>query len=203
MTRKSHLSLDIALGVAAIHSAGLVHGDLKPRNILVTRHPSRHVIAQISDLTGVAAASSYGATEFAIETPTWQSPEALRRDKDTDWQLADVYSFGMIVATLWSAEGFIPPGGTFLDPHMPYQLDADIKSRFVKSVKLVPDEDEGSVPKLACQSLPPPGTAGILLRLTVKSTLRRHQRNRTCMQDLLTDCFLPWAQAMGRDIPCL
>ncbi|RSM08163.1 hypothetical protein CEP52_004890 [Fusarium oligoseptatum] len=180
VARKSHLSLDIALGVAAIHSAGLVHGDLKPRNILVTRHASRDVVAQISDLTGVAAASSYGATEFAIGTPTWQSPEALRRHQDTDWQLTDVYSFGMVVATLWSAEGFIPPGGTFLDPHMQYQFDTDTKRRFIESVKLMPDEDEGIV-----------------------STLCRHQRNRKQMQDVLTDCFLPWAQAVGRDTPHL
>ncbi|RMJ15218.1 hypothetical protein CDV36_005121 [Fusarium kuroshium] len=180
VARKSHLSLDIALGVAAIHSAGLVHGDLKPRNILVTRHPSRDVVAQISDLTGVAAASSYGATEFAIGTPTWQSPEALRRHQDTNWQLADVYSFGMVVATVWSAEGFIPPGGTFLDPHMQYQFDTDTKRRFIESVKLMPDEDEGIV-----------------------STLCRHQQNRKQMQDVLTDCFLPWAQAVGRDTPHL
>ncbi|RTE76428.1 hypothetical protein BHE90_009105 [Fusarium euwallaceae] len=203
VARKSHLSLDIALGVAAIHSAGFVHGDLKPRNILVTRHTSRDVVAQISDLTGVAAASSYGATEFAIGTPTWQSPEALRRHQDTDWQLADVYSFGMVMATLWSAEGFIPPGGTFLDPHMQHQLDTDTKRSFIESAKLVPDEDEGSMTKLATQSLPPTGTTGVLLTLIVESTLCRHQQNRKPLQDVLTDCFLPWALTAGRDIPCL
>jgi serine/threonine protein kinase len=58
--RKTHLSLDIALGINAIHACGLVHGDIKPSNIIIQEHPTRTVIAKISDFNGVDLASSYG-----------------------------------------------------------------------------------------------------------------------------------------------
>lgn len=140
--RKSHLSLDVALGLEAIHSVGLVHGDIKLGNILVCSHPSRSLVAKISDLNGVAPAATYGSNQFGMGTPAWQPPEVLLKEQAIDWQLADVYSFGMVITTIWSETGWIPYGGSFLDPHIPYQLSPEDRRLLTELCKTCRDHDE-------------------------------------------------------------
>lgn len=45
--QKTHLSLDIALGLNALHENGFVHGDLKPENIVISGNsdPEHPIIA--------------------------------------------------------------------------------------------------------------------------------------------------------------
>lgn len=57
---------DLADGLAAIHAAGLVHGDVKPGNVLVAADDS----PRIADVGGAGAR--------AIGTPGWTAPERLR-----------------------------------------------------------------------------------------------------------------------------
>lgn len=110
------------MGLAALASLDLVHGDVKPGNIVICPHDEREIVAKISDLNGVGLASDYGSREFAAGTPAWQPPEVLDRRLNIAWHLTDVYAFGMVIATLWSAHGYIPQGGTFLDPSVVYNL---------------------------------------------------------------------------------
>ncbi|KAI1211927.1 uncharacterized protein F4807DRAFT_458132 [Annulohypoxylon truncatum] len=96
--QKRHITLDIALGLRAIHRAGLVHGDLKPDNVLIKAHndPCRQLTAKLIDFGG----SSPG--EPVHFTPLWSAPEVVNKDHDIDWEKADVFSFGLTVASLWA-----------------------------------------------------------------------------------------------------
>ncbi|KAH6668909.1 kinase-like domain-containing protein [Halenospora varia] len=121
--RKAHLTLDIALGLGAIYSRGLVHGDIKSSNIIIQEHPTRSIVAKISDFNGVSRATTYGSTQYSVGTPLWQAPDILNGEPEIDWQISDVYSFGMVVATIRCSSGFI---STLFVPR--YLLDIALKS---------------------------------------------------------------------------
>ncbi|KAI1100399.1 ankyrin [Jackrogersella minutella] len=105
-TEKRHITFDIALGLRAIHRAGIVHCDLKPDNILVMTHndPSRQLIAKLTDFGGSFRPTQQEASRPVHVTPLWCAPEVLNHDPDIDWQKADVYSFGLVIGSLWASD---------------------------------------------------------------------------------------------------
>ena len=98
------ICLDVGRGLQAIHSAGLIHGDLKLPNILLFLEKAKNgrqvFVAKLCDF-----GSSRNDTENTEEkhkaamagTPRWQPPEESTRLKDGSLQVTDVYSFGWVV----------------------------------------------------------------------------------------------------------
>jgi serine/threonine-protein kinase len=90
-------ALDIMIQMAdALHHAhqrGLIHRDVKPKNILLTPQG----VAKLTDLGLARAADDKEAAETeagkAYGTPYYISPEQIRGDVDIDFR-ADVYSLG-------------------------------------------------------------------------------------------------------------
>ena len=101
----AYTALDIgcqtAQGLRAANSLGLVHGDVKPDNILINAEHK----AKIADF-GIAAVSGArsGSGNEVWGTPYYIAPETLRKQK-IDCR-ADIYSLG---ATLYHAIASIPP----------------------------------------------------------------------------------------------
>jgi len=99
------LSLDVALGMEYLHGEGIIHGDLKAVNILVS--PSRR--ACLSDF-GLATARdskptvrTYMSSSRATGTLRWQAPELLNTDADSRTTFAtDVYAFAMVCYEMFS-----------------------------------------------------------------------------------------------------
>ncbi|KAI1737518.1 hypothetical protein F4680DRAFT_427969 [Xylaria scruposa] len=97
-----HITIDIAMGLYAIHRVGYIHGDLKPENILVMSHDSevRQVVAKLTDFGGSSQSTAQGSRQPVHYTPLWSAPEVLNKDPDIDWERADVYSYGLVVGSL-------------------------------------------------------------------------------------------------------
>ena len=98
--RALEIALDVAEGLRAASQIGLVHGDIKPANILF-------------DSKGTAKVADFGLARFAKRepdskeiwgTPYYIAPEKARGEK-TDHR-ADIYSLG---ATIYHALGAKPP----------------------------------------------------------------------------------------------
>lgn len=90
---------DIAAGLDAIHACKLVHGDLKPANVLVFVQNNRHV-AKLGDF-GMTLDDE--GEEPIGGTPGWMAPEVARGERLSGQQLyrTDNYSFGLVAATIF------------------------------------------------------------------------------------------------------
>ncbi len=86
-----HIGVECALGLAAIHQAGIIHRDIKPENVLIARNGK----AKLSDL-GLAKVPDEGQltrTRAVVGTPLYVAPEAVL-DPRAITAAADVYGLG-------------------------------------------------------------------------------------------------------------
>jgi serine/threonine-protein kinase len=91
----------ILAGLAAAHAAGVIHRDLKPDNVFLTRDPEGTFLAKILDF-GVAkvmdAAGGMGnrtRSGMLLGTPAYMSPEQVKNARDVDPR-ADLWSAGVM-----------------------------------------------------------------------------------------------------------
>jgi tRNA A-37 threonylcarbamoyl transferase component Bud32 len=98
----------IARAVDVVHRHGILHGDIKPQNILIEVHTDRPMISDFG-LADLDAASTTTSDAGIAGTPAYMAPElahAAINGRTTDDIIAtrtvssDVYSLG---ATLWAA----------------------------------------------------------------------------------------------------
>lgn len=85
--------LEIAEGLTYLHQCGIIHGDLKGNNVLVSA--DEHML--ISDF-GIAKHLVLGAATPLKVTSSipWQSPEVLMDSTKLTFQ-SDVYAFGITI----------------------------------------------------------------------------------------------------------
>lgn len=103
------IGAQVADALAAAHSAGIVHRDVKPSNVILvgsTRGASGPTIVKLVDF-GVAAAEDAKLTRTGaiVGTPAYMAPEQARGDGEVDSR-ADLYALG---ATLFEMIAGRPP----------------------------------------------------------------------------------------------
>ncbi|HZO14374.1 MAG TPA: serine/threonine-protein kinase [Polyangiaceae bacterium] len=87
---------EVAEGLEAVHAAGVIHRDVKPRNLFRTDGP--HGVWKLLDF-GVSRESSSGGTlteGAVVGTPGYMSPEQARSTHAVD-RRADVFSLGAVI----------------------------------------------------------------------------------------------------------
>ncbi|KAJ5813687.1 uncharacterized protein N7503_000437 [Penicillium pulvis] len=104
MRRRLGLCIDIAKGVEALHLAGIVHGDIKPQNVLVFKDKHQGFVAKIAD---------FGSSTFIdhdqfprkafIGTPAFTAPECLDHKAEFSEQgllKADIFALAITLLFL-------------------------------------------------------------------------------------------------------
>jgi serine/threonine protein kinase len=112
-SRNYHLCRDIAAGLDAVHDCRLIHGDLKPENVLIFRQNGR-LVAKLADFgLSIDEAKSDHARAHLGGTPGWQAPEVEAGSMLHSYGLlqADNYSFGLLVWSAMLYSGKVPPLG--------------------------------------------------------------------------------------------
>ncbi len=82
---------DLARAVEAAHRTGVIHGDVKPENVLITPDTRRVMLADFGLATSLAGGAAPGATP--IGTVEYMAPEQWR-DRLAPSEASDVYGLG-------------------------------------------------------------------------------------------------------------
>lgn len=120
------LCLDAAEGLAAMHRFAIVHGDIKPDNILIFPHedPKVPFIARLSDFGVCVALQDSLPTDFTVYrgTPGWRPPEAARYVEEVHGRFtpellfrSDSFSYGLLVLSVLVTGGKPPLGRSLED----------------------------------------------------------------------------------------
>lgn len=196
--RKGYLTTDIILGLEALHRCGYCHGDVKTDNIIIQSHPHREFIAKLADFSGVkSVVTRHDESRPDFGTPTWQPPEVIMHDPDIDWQSADIYSLGMVIATIWTTEGFIPQGGTFLDTQLTYELDTTSKSLWTNTKKTKDDMNPESMISSAFKATAYTESLPSFVKTLISYTLPRCPGNRATAKDISHRVATPFLMQLG------
>jgi len=103
-------------------------------------------------------------------TSLWSAPEVLHGDSDIEWDKTDVYSYDLVVASIWGrAETFEihqQASSCILASFVPESLEGDGSENFLLIVKSIHEDNPGSALQLSLGRLSETGedVAGDLLR---------------------------------------
>ncbi len=98
-------------GLAAAHSRGIVHRDVKPENLMLTRRADDSDWVKVVDF-GIARPSREASVTTGgvqVGTPHYMAPEAARGELDLDAR-ADVYAIGVILFEMLAGRKPHPEG---------------------------------------------------------------------------------------------
>jgi len=143
-------AVQAARAVAAAHAAGVVHRDLKTKNIMVTTDGAGNGTVKVLDF-GLAKQAGVGIGDTqsgaVLGTPAYMSPEQAKGEP-VDYR-SDIFSFGVILyeiacgqrpfggpdlpSTLYAVVNKIPPAPGQLNPALPKPLAALIAHCLTKN----------------------------------------------------------------------
>ncbi|KAK4206481.1 hypothetical protein QBC37DRAFT_458881, partial [Rhypophila decipiens] len=131
---KREIALDIARGIVALHSCGIIHGDIKPENVLMTIDEGQdsRPVAKISDFS--LSFPDTGETRRLVgATRMYRAPEWQKAAPTSQLKQTDVYSYGLVFADIILGLPY------YEDSHVvPRSMRMD-RSNYIQSLK---DEDE-------------------------------------------------------------
>ena len=105
--RASNIVSQTADALAAAHSLGILHRDLKPDNVMIGRSRARTDLVKLLDF-GIARVMGretqhFTSTGLIVGTPEWMSPEQIAGD--TLDARSDIYTLGLIAFRMLTGQG--------------------------------------------------------------------------------------------------
>jgi len=140
------IALDIASGIEVLHSCGVVHGDLKPDNILIFQISSDSFRAKISDfgfaclIEDLKSESPDNNAHLVVLpgfSPPWEAPEASADILLENLTKIDVYAFGLVACYLAASGGDMFAEFCLDDSDTTYNFDqiTSLKNDTIQMVK--------------------------------------------------------------------
>ena len=179
-SRAVHLLRQTCQGLRKAHSVGLIHRDIKPGNIFVSRRGGLYDVAKLLDFGLVKQTTDAATTQLTHEgaisgTPMYMSPEQARGLDQVDVR-SDIYSLGAVAYTALTGQ---PP----FDRRTPFD------------VMIAHARDEVTPPS-SIQADMPADLERVILRCLAKNADERFQDVES-LEQALADCAAAdrWTQA--------
>jgi serine/threonine protein kinase len=171
-SRVRRLARDLALGLAALHEAGIVHRDLSARNVMVVEHHGREkaVIIDLGHARWAEAQDGVALTRpgLMLGNARWMAPEQIHAPSAVG-PAADLYSLGLLMLAMLTG-----------------------RAPFVGSPTTVLAQQLRALPEI-----PPGPFAAIIRRLVDKDPARRHSSAAAVAAELTQLVVRPEALVSG------
>jgi serine/threonine-protein kinase len=137
--RVIYYTRQVCTGLQYAHDRNIIHRDIKPPNILLSRDESRVVLADFGIARILSNVSEYTNTSVVIGSPLYMAPE---QQGGTIGKRTDIYSLGLTVYELLT--GFLPREHIYKPLVPPSRLRGDIPPVidpiFMRATAKDPDE---------------------------------------------------------------
>jgi serine/threonine-protein kinase len=90
-----HVLRDVADALISAHTAGIIHRDIKPDNILIEAGSDRPVVTDFGIARAAEGDSRLTLTGIAVGTPAYMSPEQAIGEREIDGR-SDIYSLAIV-----------------------------------------------------------------------------------------------------------
>jgi serine/threonine protein kinase len=105
---KRTLGLDVAHGIQALHFYGVIHGDVKPQNVLVFEEKKSRYRAKVADFShSMFDTGSDTQRHLPGGTPAYAAPEWKKPATAKLLRASDVYSYGLVFASIASTRDVV------------------------------------------------------------------------------------------------
>ncbi|KAF2133872.1 hypothetical protein P153DRAFT_306501 [Dothidotthia symphoricarpi CBS 119687] len=141
--QRLELCVDIGTAIQDMHNTNIVHGDIKPENVLIFRDPSElgEYIAKVSDFGYSARLLSADDTCLMSRSLPWHAPEhSFDLVGLVQAQKMDVFSFALLC--FWvlfekylAVEAMFPVEAQWAEEYFPAYKDEHLSKRFLENLK--------------------------------------------------------------------
>jgi len=141
------IASEVCAGLAAIHAQGLVHGDLKPGNVMVTEEKAVILDFGFAQERARAATRKHGAPPDG-GTPNYMSPERLKSGGASADD--DVYAMALTLWEMWTCRVPEPgyrPRGKAMRQQIMFDVPAGLSIDEVRQIFRGMSEDPGMRPQ--------------------------------------------------------